>query len=279
MSVQSSDVMNRIAELRTRNEEFCVVTVVRTANATSAKAGAKAVVTRGGDIHGFVGGACVKRAVKQVAAEVLASGAPRLIRVKPKEEVAAPVDADGVELHKSSCPSGGTVDMFVEPMGRQPRCIVCGTSPVAAAVVALARVMGYRTVIAAAREDHERVAGADQFVDGFDLGTIAPQEADAIVVATQGVRDRDALEAALTSDADYVAMVGSRKKIAVLKKALIGKGLPATRLDRLRGPAGFDIGAIEPEEIALSIFAEMVQCRRRTQRDRAVPADSAPASA
>jgi xanthine dehydrogenase accessory factor len=121
------------------------------------------------------------------------------------------------------------------------------------------------------------MAGADQFVDGFDLGTIAPQEADAIVVATQGVGDRDALEAALTSDADYVAMVGSRKKIAALKKALIGKGLPATRLDRLRGPAGLDIGAIEPEEIALSILAEIVQSRRRTQRDRATPADTAPA--
>jgi len=267
MSIQTDDVMTRIAELRDRDEEFCVVTVVRTANATSAKAGAKALVTRGGELHGFVGGGCVRRAVKQVAGEVLASGTPRLIRVKPKDEVTTTTDADGVVLHTTSCPSGGTVDMFIEPVGLQPRCIVCGASPVAAALVTLAGAMGYRTILAAAREDHERVAGADRYVDGFDVAEIAPRPSDAIVVATQGIGDKVALAAALASDADYVAMVGSRRKIAALKEALAGQGLDAARIDRLRGPAGLDIGAIEPEEIALSILGEMISERRRAQRE------------
>jgi len=266
MSITSADILNRINDLRSRNEEFCVVTVVRTANVTSAKAGAKALVTSGGDIFGFVGGGCVTGAVKRVAAEVLASGAPRLIRVKPKEDVVEQLDADGVELHKSSCPSGGTVELFIEPMRMAPRCIVCGASPVAASLVALARAMGYRTVVAALADDHDRLPGADSYLDGFDLEAANPATCDSIVVSTQGKRDREALHAALSTDAGYVAFVGSRRKAATLKAAIREKGVPAEKIGRLKAPAGLDIGAIEPEEIALSIMGEIVSRRRQAMR-------------
>lgn len=269
MSIVSAEIMKRIDELRARGEEFCVVTVVRTANVTSAKAGAKALVTRGGEMFGFVGGGCVTGAVRRVAAEALASGRPRLIRIRPKEDVVEPVDTDGVELHKSSCPSGGTVELFLEPMLLAPRCIVCGASPVAAALVALARAMGYRVTVAALAEDHPRVPGADTYVAGFDLDAAAPLPSDSIVVSTQGKRDREALAAALATEAGYVALVGSRRKAAALKAALRDKGLDAARLERLKAPAGLDIGAIEPEEIALSIMGEIVQRRRRAQREEA----------
>ena len=176
------------------------------------------------------------------------------------------LDADGVELHKSSCPSGGTVEMFIEPMQMAPRCIVCGASPVAASLVALAKAMGYRTVVAALAEDHDRLPGADSYLDGFDLGSASPAAGDAIVVSTQGKRDREALHAALATGADYVAFVGSRRKAATLKSALLEKGLPAERIERLKAPAGLDIGAIEPEEIALSIMSEIVARRRAAMR-------------
>jgi xanthine dehydrogenase accessory factor len=275
MSITSAEILDRINDLRSRNEEFCVVTVVRTANVTSAKAGAKALVTSGGEIFGFVGGGCVTGAVKRVAAEVLANGAPRLIRVKPKEDVVEHLDADGVELHKSSCPSGGTVELFIEPMRMAPRCIVCGASPVAAALVALANAMGYRTVAAALAEDHERVPGADSYLTGFDLEAANPVAVDAIVVSTQGKRDREALHAALSTDADYVAFVGSRRKAAALKSAIREKGLPAARVERLKAPAGLDIGAIEPEEIALSIMGEIVGRRREAMREKSGGAETA----
>jgi xanthine dehydrogenase accessory factor len=267
MSITSAEILDRINALRSHNEEFCVVTVVRTANVTSAKAGGKALVTSGGEIFGFVGGGCVTGAVKRVAAEVLAAGAPRLIRVKPKEDVVEQLDADGVELHKSSCPSGGTVELFIEPMMMAPRCIVCGASPVAASLVALARAMGYRTVVAALEEDHGRLPGADNYIAGFDLDAANPAAGDAIVVATQGKRDREALHAALSSDARYVSFVGSRRKAATLIGALREKGMPEKPISRLKAPAGLDIGAIEPEEIALSIMGEIVNRRRRAQRD------------
>lgn len=264
-----ADILDVIAELRAGGAEFCVVTIVRTANATSAKAGAKAVVTDEGALYGFVGGGCVTGAARRAAAEALAAGEARLIRVRPKEEVTAPVDNDGVELHRSSCPSGGTVDLFVEPVGRPARLVVCGASPIAAALVRLGGAMGWRTVAAASPQDHGDVPGADTHLDGFDLAELGLRGSDCVVVATQGRRDREALREALESAAGYVAMVGSRRKVAALKHQLADDGMNREALDRLHGPAGLAIGAIGPDEIALSILAEIVQTRRRAARTKA----------
>jgi len=256
------DTLTLIAALRQRGEDFCVVTVVRTENATSAKAGAKAVVMPDGAIRGFLGGGCVQGAVRRAAAAVLEDGAPRLIRVKPKDNVTASVDVDGTELHRSACPSGGTVDMFVEPMRRPPRLVLCGASPVAGALADLARRLGYRLALAALAEDHDDFAEIEQRVVGFDLAPLGVTAADWIVVSTQGKRDREALGAALASDAGYVAFVGSRRKAETLMAQLRGQGLGEDRLQRLKAPAGLDIHGIEPAEIALSILAEIVARRR-----------------
>ena len=121
---EAEDTIALIAALLQKGEEFCVATVVRTENATSAKAGAKAVVLADGTIKGFLGGGCVQRAIRRASEAVLREGEPRLIRVKPKDDVAVSVDVDGTELHRSACPSGGTVDMFIEPLRRAPRIVV-----------------------------------------------------------------------------------------------------------------------------------------------------------
>jgi xanthine dehydrogenase accessory factor len=265
------DTLTLIAELRNRGEDFCVATVVRTENATSAKAGAKAVVLRDGTIRGFLGGGCVQGAVRRTAAAVLAAGTPRLIRVKPRDDVSAPVDVDGTELHRSACPSGGTVDLFIEPMRRPPRLILCGASPVADALADLARRLGYRLALAALPEDAAGLPEIEERVAGFDLAPLGVTEEDWIVVATQGKRDREALGAALASAAHYVAFIGSRRKAAALVAQLRTQGLAEARLARLKAPAGLDIHGIEPAEIALSILAEIV-ARRRSGVRPAVPA-------
>ncbi len=265
MGSHLNDVVERIEALRRAGDPFCVVTVVRTAAATSAKAGAKAVVTADGTVHGFVGGGCVTGAVRKVALEALTGGAPRLIRVKPKEDVVSELDVDGVELHRSSCPSGGTIDLFLEPSAPPPRIVVCGASPVAVTLVRLARAMGNKILAVTLPEHKDAVAdpandGGD-WLPGFDLGPAGIGPRDAVVVVTQGKRDREALAAALSSAAGYVGMVGSRTKIGKLKAAMAGD-VPADRLASLHGPAGMAIGAIEPEEIALAILAEIVHVRR-----------------
>ncbi len=261
----SDSLFETIERLRQRGEDCCVVTVVRTANATSAKAGAKAVITAGGDLIGFVGGGCVTGAVRRVALEVLAAGSPRLIRVRPREEVVEAVDVDGVELYRSGCPSGGTVELFLEPLRQAPRLVVCGASPVAVVLTNLGLAMGYRVVLAAMAEDQDGQETAAPRHEGFDLASLALRPADAVVVATQGKRDREALRAALTSKAGYLGMVGSRRKVQALKSQLADE-ISAERLAALHGPAGLAIDAIEPEEIALSILAEIVQWRRADQR-------------
>lgn len=279
MSKKTEDLIDLMADLRGRDEEFCVVTVVRTRDATSAKAGAKALVTGDGAIHGHVGGSCVTGATRSVAAEVLKSGEPRLIRVKPTDHVVERLDADGVEQYKSGCPSGGTVDLFIEPMRRAPRLIVCGAAPVAVALAELGATMGYRIAIAAKAEDHGRFSGEYEMIDGFDLSPLGITERDFITVATQGKGDRDALAAALKSPAAYVALVGSRRKAEVLCRRLREQGIAEELISRLHAPAGLNIAAIEPNEIALSILGEMVQVRRSGVRDSAAPVAAAAAQA
>ena len=265
MTSSAARTLALIERLRQQGTDFCVVTVVRTANATSAKAGAKAVVTADGALHGFVGGGCVTGAVRSAGLAAMAAGEPRLIRVKPKEDVVAATDVDGIELHRSSCPSGGTVDLFLEPMGQGPRLVVCGASPVAVTLASLAKAMGWGVVAATLAEDRGAMAAADRWIEGFDLDAAGIGPRDAVVVVTQGRRDGEALKAALQSRAGYVGMVGSRTKIGKLMAAIEGD-VPAEQRARLHGPAGLAIGAIDPEEIALAILGEIIQDNRARLR-------------
>ena len=225
--------------------------------------GAKAVVLADGTIRGFLGGGCVAGALQRTAAAALGSGDPRLIRIKPKDRVVEQLDVDGTELHKSACPSGGTVDIFVEPMRPAPRLVVCGAAPVAVALADLGRRLGYRVLACALPGDLEAFAADVQRHDGFDLTGLGIAPRDFIVVATQGRRDREALAAALATEAGYVGFVGSRRKVTALRIQLADHGIADDRLARLHGPAGIAIQAIEPAEIALSILAEVVAERRR----------------
>lgn len=267
MNRSVKQTLDLIESLRDSGADFCVVTVVRTADATSAKAGAKAVVTQDGALHGFVGGACVSSAVRRAAEAALSAGAPRLIRVRSRDAEdrtadAGEADSADVDLYASSCPSGGTVDLFLEPMRHAPRFIVCGTSPVALALERLGRAMGYDTVLAGPAEALPEDRPDRRLHSGYDLRDLDLTPRDAVAVCTQGVRDREALVAALSSPAAYVGMVGSARKVATLLKR-IGDAVSDEQKARLRGPAGLRIGAIDPEEIALSILAEVIQERRK----------------
>ena len=254
--------LDLMEKLRREDREFCVVTVARTADLTSAKAGAKAVVTPDGKLHGFIGGACVAGAALRAARDALKTGRARMIRVKPKARARARTDADGVELHPSSCPSGGAADLLVEPMRRTPRLAVCGASPAAAALCALGRTLGFHVIWAAADagKTTEEFA-ADRRTTGYDLSALDLDARDAVVVATQGRRDGEALTGALATAAGYAGMIGSRRKMTALREHMAEK-FPAERLAALRAPAGLDLGGVGPEEIALSILAEIVRDRR-----------------
>lgn len=251
------DIFDTIEELRSKGDAFCVATVLRTADATSAKAGGKAAITRNGRILGHLGGACVQRAVRASAQEAFASGTPKMIRVKPSDKVVAMADSDGVQTFKSGCPSGGTVDLLIEPYQHAPRLIIFGESPIAHALASHAVLTGLRVCLP---------EGSDSSVDFVsfdpdDVTALGVEPRDFVVVASQGQGDGAALKAALETRARRVSLVASRRKAQVLCDRLVAQGLAPEKTKRLKSPAGLDIGAIDPHEIALSILAEIILWR------------------
>jgi xanthine dehydrogenase accessory factor len=267
--MMARDVLDRVAELKLAGEAFVLATVVRTVAVTAAKAGAKAVIRADGSIsEGWIGGGCARGAVVKAAREALADGQPRLISVSPEDVLAehgvtAGEVRDGVRFARSMCPSRGTMDIFVEPVLPQPEVMVCGSSPVALGLADLAGRFGF-AVTACAPVAELAAFGADcRTVEGYALPAGAASNRY-VVVATQGKGDEAALRGALAADATFTAFVGSRKKMAALRAKLAD--VPAARLDAVQAPAGLDLGAITPDEIALSILAAMVRHRRLDQR-------------
>ncbi len=271
MTQNQEDIIDCMARMKGDGQPFALATVIRTEDATAAKAGAKAVVRADGTVVGWVGGGCTLGAVRKAAARVLSDGQARLVRIHPKERLAQEPAEAGVEMHKSACPSGGTVEVFVEPILPRPALIVAGGSPVARALAELGRRAGFAVTAAALPEDQAGFAEVDARIEGFDLTRVSGAGTGYVVVATQGKRDREALHAALSCGAPYVAFVGSRKKAETLREAMARMGVPGDRIDSLHAPAGLDIGAATPEEIALSILAEIVQERRLAARTTRLP--------
>ena len=257
----SDDILECMRHLKDDDQPFALATVVRTEDATSVKAGAKAVVRADGTLVGWLGSGCAAGAVRKAAAQALVDGKPRMIRVRPAARAGEDPSHPGLEPHNNNCPSGGTIELFVEPVLPRPELVVMGASPVARALARLAATLGFVVTVAADPADREAFAEADAFLDGFDLARHAWRGDAQIVVATQGKRDREALRAALLSPAKRVAMVASRRKAEVLRARMREDGVPPEALAKLIAPAGLDIGAVTPAEIALSILAAIVRER------------------
>jgi xanthine dehydrogenase accessory factor len=263
------------AELSRRREPFVLAVVVRREPASSAQPGDMAVITGDGVYHGWVGGACAAPSVRREAERVLADGEPRLLSLGPDPAAAG---RPGVVALPITCHSGGTVEIFLEPVLPAPRVRVYGDSPAARALTRLARAMGYGA---------ERIGPAgDPALDGgvgdAAVGDVSSPAASApcaealcAVIATMGDEDEDALAAALAAGPAYVGVVASRRRFAGLRESLLARGVAAEALGAVHNPAGLDLGARRPEEIAVSILAEIVKLRPAATRPRA----AAPATA
>ncbi|HUT48076.1 MAG TPA: XdhC/CoxI family protein [Alphaproteobacteria bacterium] len=258
----TEDIIDCMARMKGDNQPFALATVVRTEDATAAKAGNKAVIRADGSMVGWLGGGCTIAATKKTAARALADGRARLISVRPAGRLDDDAATDEFELHQNNCPSGGTIDVFIEPVLPRASLVVAGASPVARALAELGRGVGFAITVAALSDDQSSFPNADFRIEGFDFSAPPAGRTESIIVATQGKRDREALRAALSSDAGYVGFVGSRRKAETLKAGLREDGIADDRIAELRSPAGLDIGAATPEEIALSILAEIVVHRR-----------------
>ena len=266
----ADDILDIVSTRKLAGTPFALATVVRTVAATAAKAGAKAVILPDGTIsEGWIGGGCARAAVLKAARDAMADGKSRLVSVQPPDTLdgqghRAGEEEGGVRFAKNMCPSQGTMDIFVEPILPRPQVVICGSSPVAVAIADLARRSGFAVTVCAPAAEQQAFADADRRIEGFAL-PVEEAASRYVVVSTQGRGDEAALAAALAVDVDYIAFVGSRKKAETLKAALAERGITQERLSRLKAPAGLDLGAITPDEIAISILAEIVAVRRGRQ--------------
>jgi xanthine dehydrogenase accessory factor len=239
MTAPLPDVVERIAQLTAMREPFVHATVVRAQHPTSARPGDQAIVHRDGTIEGFVGGQCAVGAVRTAALDALAGGESLLLRVLPEGVESFP-DAPGARVVVNPCLSGGSLEIFLQPMVPTPVVHVVGGSPIALAVAELADRVGFQVA-----------AGEDSAVP--PAGTVAS------VVSGHGHGEAEAIRAALDAGVPYVGLVASRKRGAsVLDELRLGDDERA----RVRTPAGLDIGARTPGEIALSILADVVRAIR-----------------
>ena len=257
--MQSSDhVLERASALKTSGTPFVLATVVRAESPTSAKPGAKAIVDADGAIDGWIGGGCAQPAVIKSARQALADGQPRLIRVSPKSDQ---VVESGIVDFGMTCHSGGTLDIFLEPVASRPTLLIIGTSPVAQALSALASRTGFDVDVMAPGADAALFPDAREVTDGLSNDSGEPEGRPFVVVATQGKRDEQGLEAALSLGAQSISFIASARKGAKLKSYLLERGHNAASVDAIVSPAGIEIGARTPEEIALSVLAGLVRER------------------
>lgn len=224
-----------------------LATVVRVEAPTSARPGDKAVITADGRLRGWIGGSCSEPVVRREALRALTEGTPQLIHIVGDAGQVKESRTHGELSFATTCPSGGSLDIFIEPRLPKPLLLVFGDGPAAATLVRLAELTGFRARGVA----HAELATLE----------VPPGEVHA-VVATMGHFDEDALEAALSHPAVEVALIASTRRAAAVRDALLRRGIDGATIARVRSPAGTVRGGTQ-EEIALLALADVVAMRRK----------------
>ncbi len=253
-------------QLHSNGVPHAVATVVRTNSSTAAKPGMKAIVLENGEFkEGWLGGGCVTAAVKKAAKTAIKTGVATLVCLRPEELINEEKSQKMVTVARNGCPSKGSLDIFVEPIVPLPELFIFGNGPVAISLSEIASGFGFKVIHCG--DNHERNVLADKYLPSLtDIEEIPNNALDKyMVIATQGVGDITTLISALSNSPSYVAFVGSRRKFASYKNKLLDAGIEQEAICNVHSPAGLDINAVTPEEIALSIMAEIVQCRRSTK--------------
>jgi xanthine dehydrogenase accessory factor len=254
-----TDVIAAAQRLQQQDLPYALVSVLRVQAPASAKPGDKAVVTADGIVQGWIGGGCAQPAVLRTVKRSLADGVARVIRIAPAEEGRMRELEDVLEFGMA-CHSGGTLELFVDPVLPRARLTLIGDTPLAAALAGLAPRVGLPVTVVAQGADAARFPDAERVLSSDEAPEVAP--GSFVVVATQGRRDLQGLRAALGIGARQVFFVASARKAGVLKAALVEAGLDRTAVENIVAPAGQAIGAQTPEEIALSVLAAVVAARR-----------------
>lgn len=257
----SKTFFDRVHALNHAGTVFAIATVVRVEKPISAKSGDKAIIREDGALDGWVGGGCSQDTVVREAKKAIREGQPRLLRLVGMGAIAE--KSEGVLEFPITCHSGGTMDVYIEPVLPKPQLILLGNSPVAQTLAKLASAMNFEIDVFDPQATREQFPDAHTIVAEHNLQSIVIRPLSFVLVSTQGHDDELALEAAARSGAPYIAMVASKKKFAGRADDLRERGVSREQIARIQAPAGLDIGAQTPDEIAASILAQMIQFRRQ----------------
>jgi xanthine dehydrogenase accessory factor len=237
-------VMEQAAALAERGEAVALATVVWRQRPSSGQVGSRAIITASGEVHGWIGGACAEPSVINQARQVIAAGSPRLLLLGSTDKFGDAIP-EGMTAVPISCQSEGALEVYIEPVRPVPHLVVVGRSPMAHALADLAAGIGWRTDV----------------LDWTEFASDSADERSMVVVATQGDGDEEAVEQAVAARPAYLGLVGSRKRGASVLGYLAERGVAKDQLDRVRVPAGLDLGKTTHVEIAVAILAELVQLR------------------
>jgi xanthine dehydrogenase accessory factor len=256
------DVLEYARELSMRGEAFTLATVVWRRGPSSGKQGYRAVITTSGQVHGWIGGACAEPIVVREARHALSEGVPRLVFLGTPDELEKAAMREGMFFLPMSCQSEGALEIYIEPVQPKPHLVVIGRSPMVETLVQMAQAVGWRAILVDADGgSSDDFPLAERVVSGLDLKEAGVDGRSLVVVATQGHHDEEAVEQALMAGPAYVGLVGSRQRAASVLGFLADRGISKEALDRVKVPAGLDLGKVSHREIAVGILAELVKLR------------------
>lgn len=248
-----TEILKQQLELHQSRRPYALATVVEILGSSSAKPSAKALIDFSGHvIAGWIGGGCAQSIVSKAALECFESGEPRVIDVDLNDEIFG-----------AGMPCGGSMRVYVEPVLPKPLLWLMGHGRIVENLCEFARRLGFEVIVNDPQAVAEQLPSAYRVInDDCRYQQLQPQPGDFVVIATHHKGDYEALTRALHSEAFYIALVSSRKRAKLVLTRLGREGFSETNLARVRAPAGLDLGAKLPEEIALSILSEMIMLRR-----------------
>lgn len=256
------EFINTINKLKSQNRIFSIAIVTGRKAPISGKPGDKAIILEDGQILGWIGGGCTQGVVVTEAKKAMKDGKTRVVRISP-EKIINPLP-DVIE-YNMTCHSGGDIEVYIEPVLPQPQLIIVGKSIVAQTLAKLGKILDYTVSIVATNPSLQQFNGADNVIElnDFNENSLSLAPYNYIIVSTQGENDEGALEKMLSlKNIPYVSFVASRKKAKAVFEYLTEAGFSQEEISKIKVPAGLDINAKTPKEVALSILAEIIQITR-----------------
>ena len=253
------DLYEELVRLRRAGQKCALATIVEVNGSIPSYQSAKMLVREDGSMVGTIGGGCVEAEVWTAAREVIENEKPKYLDFSLGQEAA----------YENGLICGGQLHVYVEPVVPQPRALIFGGGHVSKSLSAAARMAGFATIIV---DDREQFANRERFPDADEVHageyekvfeSLDITASSYLVIVTRGHRDdMRVLRSAVNTPARYIAMIGSKRKVLSVIRELEKEGIPSSAFEKLNAPMGLDIGAVTPEEIAISVVAEMIAVRR-----------------